>query len=153
MTRVGSTTTSAFGTRAAASACQSLRKPEDRRRRAELLGEVRERRHADPASDEEWLLDVQPIAVSERPEDVDRLAGLDRCERPRSGPDRLQQEGQLAGRCLAEAHRPRQDATRRLEHEELSGDARIEPSALETKQRVGPNGLVGDDVKRFSSAH
>jgi hypothetical protein len=57
--------------------------------RAELLGEVRERRHADPASDQEWLLDVQPVAVSERAEDVDRFAGLGRCERSRPWPDGL----------------------------------------------------------------
>ena len=120
MTSVGSTTTSAFGTRAAASACQSLRKPRIAGGPPSWSREVRERRDADAAADEERLLDVEPVAVAERAEDVELVARLDRGQRAGSGPDRLEQEAQLAGRRLAEAHRARQQPSRRLEHEELA---------------------------------
>jgi hypothetical protein len=84
---------------------------------------------------------------------MDLVAGLGGCERPCAGADRLEQEGNFAGRRLAEAHRARQRAAGRLEHEELPGDARIQAASLETKERVGPDRLVGEDAKRFSSAH
>ena len=37
------------------------------------------------------------------------VARLDLAERPRAGPDRLEQEAELPGRGQAEAHRPRQE--------------------------------------------
>ena len=69
---------------------------EHRRRRAERLREVRQRRDPDAAADEERPLDVEPEAVAERAEDVDRVAGLERGERLRPGPDRVEQERELA---------------------------------------------------------
>src|SRR5207249_954135 len=66
--------------------------------KAQRLGEIRERRHADAASDEERALDVEAVAVAERPEHVDRVAGLELAERRRSGPDRVDEERELARR-------------------------------------------------------
>jgi hypothetical protein len=126
---------------------------EDRRWVAEVVREVRERRDADATADEHRLLDVEPVAVAERAEDVELVARLDRGQRPGSWPDRLEQEAQLARRRLAEAHRARQQSAGRLEHEELPRNARLEPAAFDANQRVGADGLVRDDSKRFSSAH
>ena len=54
---------------------------DDARRAAELLGEVRERRDADPADDEKWSLHVEPVAVSERAEDRNLVASFERGDR------------------------------------------------------------------------
>ena len=43
----------------------------------ERLGEIRERRDADPAADEQRPGDVEPEAVAERAEDVDPIARLE----------------------------------------------------------------------------
>ena len=85
---------------------------DDRRRAAELLGEVRQRRDADPAADEQRPLDVEPVAVPERPEHADLVAGPEPAERLRPRPDRVDEEGELAGRREAERERPRQQASR-----------------------------------------
>ena len=61
------------------------------------------------------------------------------------GPTGVDEEAELAGGREAEAERPRQEPTRRLEHEELAGDARLEPAAAEPHEPVRPDGLVGDD--------
>jgi hypothetical protein len=44
------------------------------RRLAELLGQERERRDADPAADEQRSLDVEPEPLAERAEDADAVA-------------------------------------------------------------------------------
>jgi hypothetical protein len=59
-----------------------------------------------------------------------------RADRPRPGADRIDQERELAGRREAERHRPRQQPAGRLEHEELAGDAGVEPAAVDAQQRV-----------------
>ena len=132
-------TTSAFGTSAAASACHSERKPSTAGGDAELLREVRERRDADAAADEQRPLDVEPEAVAERAEDVDRLARLEGASACVPGPIGSMQEGELTGRREAEAHRPRQQPAGRLEHEELPRDPRLEPAALDLEERVRPD--------------
>ena len=68
---------------------------EHRRRMAQLLRQVRERRDADPAAHEERALDVHPEAVAERPEDRQRVAALERRERARARADRVDQEPEL----------------------------------------------------------
>jgi hypothetical protein len=75
---------------------------DDWRRPAELLGEVRQRRDADSAADEEGLLDVQPVAVPERPEHVDLVARPQRAENLCPGADRVDEEAELPGRREAE---------------------------------------------------
>ena len=137
VTSVGSTTTSAFGTSAAASACQSLRKPRIAGGLPRLVGEVRKRSDADAAADEERFLDVEPVAVPERAEDVELVARFGRGQRAGSRPDRLEQEAELTGKRLAEAHRARQEPSRRLEHEELARAARLEPASFDPDQRIG----------------
>ena len=104
--------TSAFGTSAAASACQSLRKPRIAGGRSERGGEKRQRRDADAAADEQGPPDVEVEAVPERAEDVELVAGLERAERTRAGADRVDQEGELARGRQAQAHRPRQHPSR-----------------------------------------
>ena len=115
---------------------------EHRRGRAEALREVGQRRDPDPAADEERPLDVQAKAVPERPEDVDRLSRLERRERPRPRPDRIDEEGELRGRGEAEAHRPRQQPAGRLEHEELTRDSGVERPALDLQQAVRADRLA-----------
>jgi hypothetical protein len=91
---------------------------DDGRRPTELLGEIRERRDPDPASNQERTLDVEPVPVPER-----------------------------AGRREAERERPRQQPPRRLEHEELPRRAGLEVAALEPQQRVRPDALgIGDPM-------
>ena len=118
------------------------------RRLAERLGEVRERRDPDPAAHQQRSLDVEPVAVAERAENRGPIAGLKRAERPRTGADWIDQEGELVGRRETEAHRARQRPSRRLEHEELAGDSRVEATAGDPQQRVGPDLLGAGD---FSS--
>ncbi len=74
----------------------------DRRRATELLGEVRQRRDADPAADEQRPLDVEPVAVAERAEHADLVAGPKPAQRLSPRPDRVDEEGELAGRREAE---------------------------------------------------
>src|SRR5439155_24046066 len=105
-------------------------KPEHGRRVVEPLREVRQRRDSDPAADEQRPLDVEPEAVSQRAEDREPVAELERAEGARSGPDRVDQESELALGGEAEAHRPRQQPSRSLEHEELAREPRIEVAAL-----------------------
>ena len=99
---------------------------EHRGREAQRLGEVGQRRNADAAADEYRTFDVESKTLAERPEDVDRVAAAEPAERLGSRPDRVDQEGKLAGGCETERERPRQEPARRLEHEELSGDPRFE---------------------------
>ena len=126
VTSRGSTTTVASGRSSAASACRSLRKPSIAGASTQRLGEVRHRSNSDPAGDEQRALDVEVEAVSEWSENVDRLAGLERAERARARSDRVDQECELARRRLTKAHRAWQQPSRRLEHEELPWNARLE---------------------------
>ena len=110
---------------------------EHRRRAAERLREVRQRRDADAAADEQR---PRRRRGGSRCRAGRRRAisspRLERAERPRARADRVDQERELAGRREAEAHRPRQQAAGRLEHEELARHARVEPAALDAQQRV-----------------
>ena len=90
--------TSAFGTSAAASACQSLRKPRIAGGEPSAAERNGQRCDADAAADEQRPLDVEVEAVPERAEHVQLVAGLERAERTRAGPDRIDQEGELAAR-------------------------------------------------------
>jgi hypothetical protein len=127
--------------------------PEDRGWALELPGQIGERRDSDPPADKERSLLIEAVAVAQRAEDVELVARFNRAESLGSRADRFEQEAQLAGRRLAEAHRARKQSSGRLEHEELAGNAGIESTALDPDQRVGADGFVGDDSKRFSSAH
>ena len=60
------------------------------------------------------------------PSTRDLVAGPRRAERARARADRVDEEAELALGREAERHRPRQQPSRRLEHEELPGDARVE---------------------------
>ena len=101
--------------------------------------EVRHRRDSDAACDEKRPVDVQVEAVSERAENVDRLAGLERAERTCARPYRVDQERELAGRRLAQAHRAREHSAGSLEHEELAGYPGLELSSLQSEERVRPD--------------
>src|SRR5438067_8747424 len=125
---------------------------EDRGRAAERLGEIRQRRDADPAADEQRSLDVEAIAVAERAEDRELVAGLLGAERPRAGADGVDQESELARGRQAEAHRSRQRPTRRLEHEELTGNAGIEAASRHVEERVGPD-LLGLGYLNLRALH
>ena len=132
VTSVGSTTTSAFGTSAAASACQSLRKPS-------TAG-------GPPSCSERYGSGAMPMppptssgrSTSSRkplpsgPRTWSSSPGSSARERPRSRADRVDQERELAGRREAEAHRPRQQPAGRLEHEEL---ARVRPGRARRARR------------------
>ena len=118
---------------------------EDRGRTAERLRKVRERRGSDPAADEEWPLDIEAEAVAERAEDCELITGLQCAERPCAGADRVDQELELARWREAEAHRARERPARRLEHEELARDSRLDAAACDPEQRVGPDLLAAGD--------
>jgi hypothetical protein len=64
---------------------------------------------------------------------------------------RVDEEAELGPRREAEAHRPRQKAARRREHEELTRNPGFEPAALEAEKPVRADLLDSDDVKQFSS--
>jgi hypothetical protein len=76
---------------------------------------------------------------------MDRLFWLERAERARARADGLDQERELARRRETEAHGARKQAPRRLEHEELPRNARLESSSLEPEERVKTYGLRRDD--------
>src|SRR5215212_7770950 len=122
-------------------------------RAPEPLREIGKRCDADPAADEQRPLHLEPEAVAERAENAEPVAGLERAERARSGADRVDQEGELAGRREADAHRPRQQPARRLEHEELSGHAGIEAGALDAQERVRADLLGAGDARPFALRH
>jgi len=123
------------------------------RRAAKGLGEVRKRREADAATDEERPLDIEPVAVAKRAEDVDLVSRLERAERLGAWTDGIQQKCELAGRRETERERPGQQAPRRLEHEELPRRARIERASLEPQERVEANRLAARDAKLLASRH
>src|SRR5262249_31075975 len=100
---------------------------------------------------EERPRDVEIEAVAERPEDVDRSIRLKSAERPRAGPDRIDEERELSGRRLAETHGSRKHAPRRLEHEELSRNARFEASPSEPEQHVRADRLVRHDGQALAT--
>ena len=77
---------------------------------------------------------VEPEAVAERAEDGDLVARRRARRAPRPGPDRVDQEGELAARREAERERPRQHAAGRLEHEELARAARVERAARDAQR-------------------
>ncbi len=63
--------------------------------------EVRHRRDSDAACDEKRPVNVQIEAVSERAENVNRVAGRERAERARARAYRVDQKRELTGRRLA----------------------------------------------------
>ena len=117
---------------------------EQRRRLAEPLGEVRQRRDPDPAADEQRALDVEVEAVAERARgrrSRRRVASAQSASCPgRSGSTRNASSPGGARQSESGAAA----AARRLEHEELAGDARLEPAALEPQQRVRPDRAFRD---------
>ena len=124
---------------------------EDGRCVPEPLGEVGERRNADAAADEQRPCDVEAEAVAERPEDRERVAGLQRRERAGARTDDVEQERELVRRRQTERHRPREEPARRLEHEELSWSAWVEAAAVDAQQRVRTDLLAADDVTPLAS--
>ncbi len=125
--------------------------PEQRRRAAEALGEVRERRNADPAAYEERSGDAEVEAVAERACDVDRITRLERGDRGRPGADGLEEEPELVGQRQTEAERARKHATGRLEHEELPRRSRLEVAAREPDERVRADPLLADDAEQLAA--
>ena len=76
-------------------------------------------------------------------------ARLERAQSACTRPDRVDEEGELARRRQAEAHRPRQEPARRLEHEELPGRPWVDGAALEPEQRVRADRLPRDDAEEL----
>ena len=64
----------------------------------ERFREIRQRCDPDAAAHEQRPFDVEPETVSERTENMDRLAGLELRERAGARPDRIEQKAKLAGR-------------------------------------------------------
>ena len=81
----------------------------------------------------------RPNPVPRGPVHVDRVADLQRADRTRSRPDRVEEEAELARRRHAEAEGTRKHAPGRLEHEELAGSAGLERAPREPQQRVRPD--------------
>ena len=96
---MGSSTTSAPGTSAAASAWCAERKPRIAGTRAEHLRDVRERRDADAAADDQRARHREVEAVAERAEHVQRA--------PRPRARRASACRARSGRSGSRAHRPR----------------------------------------------
>src|SRR5215210_7144800 len=124
---------------------------EQRVRPAERGGQERERRDADPAPDEQRALDVEAEAVAERPEHREAVPAAEAAEGERAGADRIDQERELTLRGEAEAHRTRQQPSRRLEHEELTRHALVDAAARDAQRRVRPDGLRRDDAQPLST--
>jgi len=120
------------------------------RRAPEPFGEIGKRRDADPATHEQRPLNVEPKSVSEGPEHVEALAPNDAGERLRPRSDRVDEKAELGAGRKREAHRPRQEAPGRREHEELARDTGLEPSSPEAEEPVRTDVLDPDDVKQFS---
>ena len=89
---------------------------------------------------------LQVESVSERPEHVDRVSRAHARERARAGTDGVDQERELSGWRLAQAHRARKEPSGSFEHEELPGRAGIEGAALEPQQRVRPDPFGAGDA-------
>ena len=138
VTYVGSITTSAFGTSAAASACHALLKPSSAGGGPAPrtgTGTVRCRSHPRPGAG----CDVESIAVAERAVDGDPAAGRARQARAcRARSGRSGTRARLAARSTGSS--AAEGCLRRLQHEELARDPRLEASTLEPKQGVRPNG-------------
>src|SRR4249919_3005729 len=100
--------------------------PEHGRRVPERLREVRERRDADASTNQQRTRNVEIEAVAEGPEDVDRRSRSECTEGASSPAQGLHEKGQLTGRRQAEAHGTREQATGRLEHEELTRAPRVD---------------------------
>src|SRR5581483_12297559 len=81
---------------------------------ADPLREVRERRHPDPAADEERALDVEAEAVPEGTEHMDAIAPRERAERLRPRADGFHEERKLARGRQAQRERARKQPARRL---------------------------------------
>ena len=143
VTSTGSRTTSARGTRAAASAWCAERNPESQGR-PERLREVRKGSDPDSAADEKRPRHGKVEAVAERPEHVKALPGRETTESPRAGPDRVDQEAELAGLGKAEGHGAREHVPRRMEHEELAREP-LDGACGEPEKRVGADPLVSGD--------
>jgi hypothetical protein len=114
---------------------------------AERFRQIRHRRDSNASCNEEWTVDVEVEAVSERAEDVDRVTRLERAERSRAGSDRIDEKRELTRRRLAEAHRAREHPSGCLEHEELTRHARLELSSFKAHERVRPDELGRGDAR------
>ena len=125
--------------------------PEEHRRAAEAGGEKRQRSDADAAADEERPLDVEVEPVPERAEHVQLLPCVQGAEGARARTDGVDEERELAGGRKANAHRPREHASRCLEHEELARDARVQPAALHPEERVRADRLGAGDLTPLAS--
>src|SRR6266550_7755012 len=101
---------------------------------------------SDLAADEQRSAHVETEPVAEWAEDSERVAGCELGERTCARADRVDQKRELARSRDAEAHRARQHAAGRLEHEELSRDAWIERAARDAQQRVRTDRLDRDDA-------
>src|SRR5439155_5945179 len=113
--------------------------------------QVGQRSDPDSPTYEQRPLQVEIETVPERTEHVDGLAARELAEHRSPGPDRIDEESELAAGREAEAHRARQHATGCLEHEELSGHAGVHAAARDTQQRVRADLLVRDDAKPLAS--
>ena len=82
-------------------------------------------------------------AVAERAEHVDRLSRPEGAERLCAAAEGFDEERELPRRREAEAHRPRQEPSRRLEHEELPRPSRVDVAALDPQERVRPDASRG----------
>ena len=74
----------------------------------------------------------------------------ERAESACARPDRVDEELELAGHRPAQAHRAREHTPRSLEHEELSGDTRLEIPSLEPDEPVGADLLDADRPQPLS---
>ncbi len=152
VTSLGSTTTVAPGSSDAASAWWSLRNPR-------IAG-------GSPSASARYgigAIPIPPATSSGRstsrskpfpsgPRTRMRSPVRECAQRTRPRADRVDEERELTGRRLAQAHRPREHASGCLEHEELAGNARLEIAALEAQQRVRPDRLGADDGQSLAAA-
>ena len=82
------------------------------------------------------------------PSTRDLVAGPRGAERARARADRVDQEAELALRREAERHRPRQQPSGRLEHEELTRGCPARSAPRSSRSSVyGPTGSAAEDVK------
>src|SRR6185369_2910986 len=79
---------------------------------------------------------------TERPRHPNRVPARERGDRSGPVPDRIDEERELARPGETEAEGARQDASGRLEHEELAGLPWVEPAARQPDERVRPHRLV-----------
>src|SRR5581483_2136789 len=84
--------------------------------------------------------------VPEWPERVQGVTALELGDRTPSGADGIDEARELGACRGTDAHRARQHATRRIEHEELSRRSTVERTARDAHERVRSDPLDGDDA-------